>query len=70
MLVLSRKSDEKLCIDNNITITVLKVRGGCVRLGIEAPANVRILRGELPDWVEALPTRPKRKARASEALAI
>ncbi len=47
MLVLSRKLGEKLILGNDIVITVLQVRGNQVRLGIHAPAGVRILRGEL-----------------------
>jgi carbon storage regulator len=47
MLVLSRKPGEKLQIGDNITITVLEVHGRVMRIGIEAPGNVRILRGEL-----------------------
>ena len=47
MLVLSRKHDEEVRIGESITVTVLEVRGNVVRLGIRAPANVRILRGEL-----------------------
>ena len=52
MLVLSRKPNEKLHLGGNITVTVLKVRGKVVRLGIEAPDDVRILRGELQSCVE------------------
>ena len=47
MLVLSRKPGEKVVIDGGITITVVEVIGGRVKLGIEAPADVVILRGEL-----------------------
>ena len=47
MLVLSRKLGESLQIGDNITVTVLAVHGRVVRLGIEAPPSVRILRGEL-----------------------
>lgn len=47
MLVLSRKTDEKLQIGDNITVTVLRVQGNKIRLGIEAPAEVRVMRGEL-----------------------
>jgi carbon storage regulator len=47
MLVLSRKPGEKVVIDGAAIITVVKVRGDQVRLGIEAPEQVRILRGEL-----------------------
>jgi carbon storage regulator len=50
MLVLSRKPGQKLQIGNNITLTVLEVHGRVMRLGIEAPSDVRILRGELEDW--------------------
>jgi len=47
MLVLSRKPSEKVVIDGNITITVMEFIGGRVKIGIEAPADVAILRGEL-----------------------
>src|SRR5689334_8891022 len=46
MLVLSRKQTQELRVGNDITITVLEVRGNVVRLGIQAPRDVRILRGE------------------------
>lgn len=52
MLVLSRKPGEKLQIGQDVTITVLEVRGQVLRIGIEAPGNVRILRGELKCWTE------------------
>ncbi len=47
MLVLTRKQNEKICIGNEITITVLRTKGKGVRLGIEAPAHINVLRGEL-----------------------
>ena len=47
MLVLTRKTDERIQIGDDITITVVKIRGGHVRIGIEAPRGIRILRGEL-----------------------
>lgn len=47
MLVLTRKHQEKIRIGENITITVLKTKGKTVRLGIEAPAEVPVIRGEL-----------------------
>ncbi len=47
MLVLSRKPDESLVIDGGIRVTVLGVRGGQIRLGIEAPKDVRVFREEL-----------------------
>jgi len=47
MLVLTRKYQEKIRIGDNITITVLRTKGKAVRLGIEAPADVPVIRGEL-----------------------
>ncbi len=47
MLVLTRKPQEKIRIGNDITITVIKTKGKTVRLGIEAPSDVTVLRGEL-----------------------
>ena len=47
MLVITRRSGEKVAIGNAITVTVIEVRGKRVRVGIEAPDQVRILRGEL-----------------------
>ncbi|GIW87421.1 MAG: hypothetical protein KatS3mg108_1745 [Isosphaeraceae bacterium] len=49
MLVLTRKVAEKLYIGDGISVTVLRIGGGQVRLGIEAPADVAIVRGELRD---------------------
>lgn len=47
MLVLSRKKGESIQIAENISITVSDVRGGRVRLSIDAPRSVRIVRGEI-----------------------
>lgn len=47
MLVLTRKSEQKIKIGNDIVITVLKVQGEQVSLGIEAPKNVKVIREEL-----------------------
>lgn len=47
MLVLSRKEGEKLVIGDNITLVVSKICGNRVTVGIEAPADVKIFRGEL-----------------------
>jgi carbon storage regulator len=61
MLVLSRKPGQKLHIGDNITITVLEVHGRVMRLGIEAPHSVRILRAELEDWHEPEETTAARR---------
>ena len=47
MLVLSRKISVSILIGNDIEIVVTQIAGGKVKLGIQAPANVRVLRGEL-----------------------
>jgi carbon storage regulator len=47
MLVLSRKHGEKIHIGDDVTITVVEVKGSQVRIGIEAPDDVAILRAEL-----------------------
>jgi carbon storage regulator len=47
MLVLSRRKQQNLVIDDRITVTVLEVKGKTVRLGIEAPKDVPIRRAEL-----------------------
>ena len=52
MLVLTRKPGEKVVIGDNITLTVVEVQGNRVRIGIDAPDQVRILRGELAGWPE------------------
>jgi carbon storage regulator len=61
MLVLSRKLGEKICIGDNIQITVVDVERGKIRLGIDAPRDVPIYRSEL------LPGHPANAAR-EEAL--
>lgn len=48
MLVLSRKVKEQVRIGDDITLTILQIKGKTVRVGIEAPRNVRVVRGELP----------------------
>ena len=50
MLALSRKPGEKVVIGDGITLTVVEVRGGRVRLAFDAPDQVRILRAELACW--------------------
>jgi carbon storage regulator CsrA len=47
MLVLTRKKDETITIGEGIEITVIRVRGNSVRIGIKAPQEVRVVRGEL-----------------------
>ena len=51
MLVLSRKRNESIVIDENIVITVVEVRGDKVRLGIEAPREVPVHRSEVHEAI-------------------
>ena len=54
MLVLSRKLNETICIGNNITVKVMRISGGRVRIAVDAPDHIRIHRGEL---LEEIPKR-------------
>jgi carbon storage regulator len=57
MLVLSRRESERIVVGGSIVVTVVRVSGDKVRLGIEAPENVVVLRGELePHLPGATPT--------------
>ncbi len=47
MLVLSRKKNESIIINDNITVTVVEIRGDKVRLGIDAPKEVSVHRREV-----------------------
>ena len=63
MLVLSRKLGEKVWIGSDISFVVVEVKGNRVRIGIDAPGHVRILREELYDPLAEPPatTECKRK---------
>jgi len=50
MLVLSRKKSESIVIGDNIKLEIIKVSGNTVRIGISAPSEVKVLRGELAPW--------------------
>ena len=52
MLVLSRKTGESIVVANSIRVTVVQVSGGSVRIGIDAPREVSILRAELHREIE------------------
>jgi carbon storage regulator len=47
MLVLSRRESQRIQLGESIVVTVVRVNGDRVRLGIEAPGSIRVLRGEL-----------------------
>lgn len=52
MLILSRKIEESIVIDENITVKVIAIDKGSVKIGIDAPSNISILRSELLKEVE------------------
>ncbi len=55
MLVLTRKLMEKLYIGDNVCVTVVRLEGGQVRLGIDAPREIAVVRAELLDGRPAAP---------------
>lgn len=61
MLVLTRKQSETIKIGDSITITVLRMKGKSVRLGIQAPQHYNVIRGELAFELSAeeLPAEPE-----------
>lgn len=61
MLVLSRKKGEALCLGDDVTVTVVDVRGGRISLGIEAPKDLQVSRKEVYEEMKA--EREKRKQR-------
>lgn len=56
MLVLNRKREEKVQIGPDITITILRIKGRAVKIGIEAPEGVRVIRSELLGKPSAAPS--------------
>lgn len=62
MLVLSRKKNESIMINDDITITVVEIRGDKVRLGIEAPKETAVHRREVYDAIK----RSEQLARAND----
>jgi carbon storage regulator len=63
MLVLSRKVGEKILIGNNISVTVVRITQGIVRIGVEAPQNLPVVREEIKDQMRE--HRPAKKVPAT-----
>lgn len=61
MLVLSRKKNESIVINDSITIVVVEVRGDKVRLGIDAPKDVAVHRKEVYDAIKNSEKRERRQ---------
>ena len=53
MLILSRKCNEQIVIGENIVVTVVAIRGGNVRLGIDAPSSISVHREEVHRAIQA-----------------
>lgn len=62
MLILTRKVDESLIIGDNVTITVLGVKGNQVRIGIKAPRDVSVHREEIYLRIHNDGTEPSKKS--------
>src|SRR5262245_53608558 len=58
MLVLTRKLQQQIKIGEQITVTILRVKGNAVRIGVQAPREIRVVRGELPKDAAALESAP------------
>ncbi len=65
MLVLTRKVDESISIGNDITVKVLGIRGGQVRIGIEAPRDTPVNRAEV---IESIARQNEEASRAPHDL--
>ena len=62
MLVVTRKEGEKIYIGDNICVTVVRINGGTVRIGVEAAIETPIMRGELQNRT---PNEPEASKKAS-----
>ena len=66
MLVLSRKVGERILIGENITITVVRLTQGGVRIGIEAPTEMIVVRDELKDAADGSAAKPQNLPQATQ----
>ena len=66
MLVLSRKKNESIVINDDITIVVVEIRGDKVRLGVEAPKEVPVHRREVFDAIHRNESSRARRRQAQE----
>ena len=53
MLILSRKTNEKIMIGDDISISIIEIRGDQVRIGVDAPKTVKVFRQEVFDAIKA-----------------
>ncbi len=67
MLVLSRKKNESIVINNDITIVVVEIRGDKVRLGVDAPKEIPVHRQEVFDAIKANERKQAEQEQSSAA---
>jgi carbon storage regulator len=67
MLILSRRESERVHLGDDIVLTIVRVNGDKVRIGVEAPSHIKILRTELElkSNESALDTEPQSNRRAA-----
>ena len=70
MLVLSRKEAQRIRVGDEIVVTVVKIAGDKVRVGIEAPSDVLVLRDELEAWDADPGAAPRCEGRAETRAAV
>ena len=72
MLVLTRKNSETIRIGDDVTVTIVRTGRSSVQIGIEAPRDVRIVRGELeaPAAAPVVVRTPQRERRAAEGYSL
>ena len=64
MLILSRKETECIHLGDDIVVTIVRINGDKVRIGVQAPSGVKILRNELElNWVDRPPVQEQGPAR-------
>jgi len=65
MLILSRKINEKIMIGDEISVSIIEIRGDQVRIGVDAPKSVKVFRQEVFDAIKA-----ENKAAAQSAVEL
>ena len=68
MLILSRKTDQQIKIGDDITLTIIEIRGDQVKIGVEAPKNVKVFRQEVFDAIQTENREAAASSAAMEAL--
>lgn len=58
MLILTRRPNETVVVGGNVVLTVLDIKGGQVRIGVKAPRDVTVNRGEIQERIERSEVRP------------